>query len=62
MRACEVIQAPFFSISMVYSADRDSPLVVFEVRGFEVLEPELEDVGVLHWLLVLSLRPLVTVG
>ena len=35
-------------------------MVVFGVGGFEILEPELEDVGALRWLLVLSLRPLVT--
>ena len=31
----------------------DSPLVIIEVGGLKVLE--LQDVGVLHWLLVLSL-------
>ena len=53
---CTVAKSPPDSVAPTLDVEckKDSLLVIFEVGGLKVLE-ELQDVGVLHWLLVLSL-------
>ena len=56
---CTVAKSPPDSVApttltLDVECNTDSLLVIFEVGGLKVLE-ELQDVGILHWLLMLSL-------